>query len=126
MHGYTKTYFLDETGRFFRDDTGNRDHNNIINFEVELGRNNFETEAMKTYHTAYVYSEKALGTQILVSIDGGQFNNIGQITKDIEKIVFSPLRGRDVNYKFTNNSGGETPGINGVITMWAIDEREYA
>jgi hypothetical protein len=49
MNGYTKPYFTDETGRLFRDETGNLDNADPIPMEIEFGRNNLGTDQLKQY-----------------------------------------------------------------------------
>lgn len=125
MHGYTKPYFIDETGRVFRDETGNLDHFDTIPFEVEIGRSNFGVEQLKNYLGCYVESESARTALLMASVDNGQFKDVGQIIKDVEKIDFANLKGRDINYKISHNDGGEPPVIDGIASYWSHLETGY-
>ena len=88
MNGYTKPYFTDETGRLFRDETGNLDNADPIPMEIEVGRSTFGTDQKKVYDSVLVDSENARGALLQYAIDGGRFETLGQITDNIEKLVF--------------------------------------
>lgn len=127
MHGYTKPYFTDDTGRLFRDETGNLDHVDPIPMEVELGRNNFGFNQKKIFDSILVDSEKARGARLQYSIDGGPFKTFReQITDKVTKIQFPQgdqlIEGRDINYKFVHNDKGEAPVINGITTYYSVSE----
>lgn len=128
MHGYTKLYFTDETGRLFRDETGTVDNvsTDTIPFEVESGRLNLGTDQRKNFHSILVDSEKARGTILQYSIDGGSFKTLGDIESNIQKFTFPQagqlIEGRDINYKYVSNSDSETPIINGETTYFSVTE----
>lgn len=126
MHGYTKPYFTDDTGRLFRDETGDLDNADTIPMEVELGRNNFGTDQQKAYLSVLVDSENARGAILQYSIDGGRFETLGQITDRVTKLMFSQndqlIEGRDINYKIVHNDGGSAPIINGLTTYFSMRE----
>lgn len=126
MHGYTKPYFTDETGRLFRDETGNLDNADTIPFEVELGRNNFGTDQKKIYASVLADSENAQTASIQYALDGGAFKPLGQITGEVEKLVFKQggqlVEGRDINYKIVHNDAGSAPAINGLTTYYGVSE----
>lgn len=127
MSGYQKPYFLDETGRLFRDETGNLDHTDTIPFEIELGRNNQGTPLKKDYTGCVVQSEKAKGALLMVSLDGGAFRDIAQITTDIQEIRFpADISGSDINYKITHNNQGDGPIVDGVITYFSLEETKVS
>lgn len=128
MSGYTKPYFTDETGRFYRDETGNTDDGAVIPMEVELGRNQFGTDANKTYTAVLVNSEEASEATLLYSTNGEQFKPLGQIDKNVNKFSFSTSRqpdveGRDINYKFVHSDAGTAPILNGLSTTYQVQER---
>lgn len=127
MNGYTKPYFTDETGRLFRDETGNTDHGDTIPFEVELGGSTFGTPARKTYTALMVMSEAARTMQVQYALDGGAYNTLGQLTDDINKLVFptdeQAVEGRQISYKFVLNDAGDPPILNGLSTTYQIQER---
>lgn len=120
MNGYTKPYFTDETGRLFRDETGNTDNGDPIPLEIEMGRNNFGTDQTKRFLAVLVDSENARGAVLQYSIDGGVFNSLGQITDNVQKMIYPQggqlLEGRDINYKIVHNDTGDPPIINGLTT----------
>lgn len=120
MHGYKKPYFVDETGRLFRDETGNLDHYDTIPFEVEFGRDNFGNTLKKSLHSYLVDTDRAVGVQVLASIDGGNFDFLGQITQRICEFIYRyGTEGHDVNYKFTLNDNVDPPIINSDTTYWS-------
>lgn len=127
MHGYKKGYFIDETGRLFRDETGYKDHNDTIPFEVELGRNNFGSPLRKNYHSVTLDVEQPAATVVHASVDDGQFVVLGQLTKAVQTINFKyGTSGHDVNYKFTHNDDGPGPIINAQDTYWSPQETQGA
>lgn len=126
MNGYTKLYFTDETGRLFRDETGNNDHGRTIPLDIELGRNNFNTDQKKTYNSVLVDSENARGATIQYSVDGGQFRTLGTIHDRVGLLVFKQrgqlVEGRDINYRIVHNEEGDPTVINGIITYYSVSE----
>jgi len=126
MNGYTKPYFTDETGRLFRDETTNTDNGDSIPLEIEHGRNNFGTDQRKVYHSVLVDSENARGANLQYSIDGGSFNTLGQITNNVQKLIFPQgqqlIEGRDIDYKVVHNDRGDAPIINGLTTYYSVAE----
>lgn len=126
MSGYTKPYFTDETGRLFRDETGNTDHGKSIPMEIELGRNNFGTDQTKRYLSVLADSENARGAVIQYSIDSAPFETLGQITENVEKMLYKQsgqlIEGRDIDYKIVHNDVGEPPIINGLTTYFNLSE----
>lgn len=127
MSGYTKPYFTDETGRLFRDETGNVDNADSIPFEIEIGRNNLGTNQRKGFHSLLVDSENSRGASLQYSIDGGPFKTIaGNITNKVQKLVFPQggqlVEGRDINYKIAQNDRGEPLIINGLTTYFTVNE----
>jgi hypothetical protein len=126
MHGYTKPYFTDETGRLFRDETGNLDNFDTIPMEVEFGRNNFGTDQLKEYLSILVDSENARGGVIQYSLDNGSFNTLGQTVETSTKLSFPTngqlKEGHDINFKFVHNDPGAAPAFNGLSTYFKIQE----
>lgn len=126
MNGYTKPYFTDETGRLFRDETGNLDNLDTIPMEIEFGRNNFGTDQYKEYISMIIDSENARGGIMQYSLDNGPFNTLGQTVTPSTKLSFPTnnqlKEGHDVNYKFVHNDGGDAPALNGMSTYFKIQE----
>lgn len=125
MTGYLKPYFTDDTGKVFRDNTGNTDAGSLIPFEVELGRTNFGTETVKNYIATYIETENARGAKVLVSIQGvtenPQYRELGQIQFPIDNIEF-PSRfttGRDISYKIVHMDIGDRPVLDGLATFYS-------
>lgn len=122
MHGYTKPYFTDETGRLFRDETGHLDNEDTIPMTIELGRDNFGTNERKSYQTAVIDSEAARGAIIQYSIDGGEFQTLGQVTNLVTVLPFpargQQITGRDINYRVVHNQKGSQAIINGINTYF--------
>jgi hypothetical protein len=126
MNGYTKSYFTDETGRLFRDEIGSLDNADPIPLEIEWGRNNFGTDQKKTYFSALIDSENARGAIISYSVDGKEFQVLGQITEDVVVLPFKQrgqeVQGRHISFKITHNDPGTQPMINGITSYHAIVE----
>lgn len=126
MHGYRKPYFTDDTGRLFRDETGNLDNFDPIPMEIELGRSNMGTDQTKRPLAVLVDSEAARGGTLQYSIDGGPFKTLGKIVDNVQKMVFPQkgqmIEGRDIDYKFVHNEPGDPPIINGLTTYSTVSE----
>lgn len=123
MNGYTKPYFQDETGRVFRDETGNLDNADQIPFEIETGRSDFGTPTEKNYTGCIILSEKAKGALVLVSRDNGNWVDVGQVTQDIQEFRFpAEFRGRDINYRISYNNQGDGPSVDGITTYFSSGE----
>lgn len=125
MNGYTKPYFTDETGRLFRDETGNLDNFDTIPMEIELGRNNFGTDQLKVYMSVLIDSENARGAVLQYALDAGPFNTLGQLTDTSTKISI-PTKGQlvqahDINYKIVDNTQGDPTAFNGMSTYFKIE-----
>ena len=123
MHGYTKPYFIDETGHVWRDETGNKDGEDTIPFEVELGRDQEGTPLKKNLIGCLAQTDNARGAQIFRSIDGGNWSDVGQVTENNQEFTFKAGSiGRDVNYKIVHNDAGDAPSIDGIITYDSGEE----
>lgn len=126
MNGYTKPYFTDETGRLFRDETGNLDNFDSVPMEIEIGRNNFGTDQLKAYMSILVDSENARGALVQYALDNGPFNTLGQLTEPSTKISLptnSQLsEAHDINYKIVDNTQGDPTAVNGMSTYFKIQE----
>lgn len=127
MNGYTKPYFTDDTGRLFRDETGNLDNADTIPFELEIGRDNMGTDQTKGFMSALLNSENARGGSLQYSIDGGSWQTfVEQIVHPVQTFIFPQagqhLEGRDINYKIVHNDAGDPPVINGITTFRTLTE----
>lgn len=126
MNGYTKPYFTDDTGRLFRDEITNLDNVDTIPLEMELGRDNMGTDQVKKFSAVLVDSENARGAYLQYSLDNKQFHNLGQITENVQKMIFPQggqlVEARDIDYKFVHNDAGDPPVINGLTTYFSMSE----
>lgn len=123
MNGYLKPYFLDDTGRLFRDETGNLDHMDTIPFEVVTGRDNLGTALLKSFNGCIIESEFARGALLMASVNNGRFQDLAQITGDVQVVKFPlNMRGRDINYKISQNSPGDPPVVDGITTYFVEEE----
>lgn len=126
MHGYTKPYFTDETGRLFRDETTHLDHNDTIPMDIEFGRDNFGTNRRKSYQSATIDSEAARGATIYYALDEGKFEVLGEVTSNVTILPFPTrgreIQGRSINYRVAHNNPGAQTTINGVTTDFNVIE----
>lgn len=123
MTGYNKPYFLDETGRLWRDETGNLDGVDTIPFEVQFGRNNQGSELKKNYVGLSIQTEKSRGAQVMMALDNGQFKDIGQITTDTAEFRLpTSTIGHDVDFKVIHNDSGDAPSIDGITVYFSLVE----
>lgn len=126
MHGYTKPYFTDETGRLFRDETTQLDHADTIPMDIEFGRDNFGTNRRKSYLAATVDSEAARGATVYYSLDSGKFEVLGEVTDNVTILPFPTrgreIQGRDINYRIAHNNPGSQTVVNGITTDFNVIE----
>lgn len=126
MNNYVKPYFTDETGRLFRDETGNTDNGESIPLEIEIGRSNFGTDQKKGFGSIIADSENARGAIIQYGLDGGAFNTLDEIHKNVQKLTFPQnnqlIEARDINFKIVHNDKGDPPIFNGLTTYYYLTE----
>lgn len=131
MTGYRKTYFTDDTGKVFRDETGNTDAGDPIEFELQTGRLNFGQEQVKNYIGMYLETENARGARIMVSVAGidenPQFQSVGQVESTIQNTTFpqNMTTGRDIDVKITHMGPGDRPVISGISIFSSLMESGY-
>ena len=123
MNGFTKPYFTDENGYLFRDETGLTDAGVSIPMMVEFGRTNCGTEQAKIFGSTLVNSERSRTGIMQYSLDGGNWQTLGQISEDLGELSFpqkepSLRTGHDINLRFTHNSTGDPPYFNGWTVYW--------
>jgi len=125
-NGFIKPHFTDETGRLFRDETGNLDNTDNIPMEIELGRNNLGTDQDKRFMSVLVDSENARGGNLQYSVDGKSFQTLGKIVDNVQKMIFPQrgqlIEGREIDFKFVHNEPGDPPVINGLTTYFMVSE----
>lgn len=127
MNGYTKPYFTDENGYLFRDETGLTDAGNSIPMMVEFGRTNCGTEQAKIFSAALIDSERTRTGLMQYSLDGGNWETLGQIVEDIGELTFTQKDnrkiGHDINLRFTHNNAGDPPYFNGWSLYYNVTQQ---
>ena len=119
MHGYDKAYFGDDTGRFYRDDTGLTDNGVPVQFLVETKRAHQDIpEETKVYRRIYVYSQDGQGAIVSCSIDGGEWQTLGQLNKNVTSFELKDKPGRDIAIRISQNNGGEAVTFIGWSLVW--------
>lgn len=120
-------YFQDDTGLILKDETTNLDLTATIPWFVELGRDHFNFDELKSYQTVYVYSKAPRSVIVQYSLDAGEWFTLGELKEKVQKFVF-PLNteGHDINYRLSLNAIGEPPVIEGISTHYSVIEGFYA
>ena len=119
--GNVRPHFFDETGQLWLDESGDMDDDKIIPLEVELGDDTFGIDERKDYVGVAIYSKNSAATRIQVSIDGGEFIDVGQITQPVERIRFAGLRsntGTMINIKIVNSSSKDPVEIHKMVVYY--------
>ncbi len=123
MHGYEKIYFGDDTGRFYRDETGLDDNGFPIQFLIETKRFHLNLpEETKTFRRIYVYSQGGQQASFSVSYDGGEFETLGQLNKNVTSFDLGEKRARDISFRVSQNNSGEPVVFLGVGIVWLRGE----
>ena len=119
MHGFEKIYFGDDTGRFYRDETGLTDGGKPIPFLIETKRYHLGMpEETKTFRRLYVHTQNGNQAAVSISIDGGEYQVKGQLDKNITSIELGDVKGRDISVRISQNNGGESVTYIGVSIIW--------
>lgn len=127
MHGYEKTYFGTSDGRVYRDETTLTDWKRPIQLLVETKRFHQDLpEETKTYRYAYIYTQNGQNAFASYSIDGGEWQVIGQLAKNVTRVDLRDVKGRDIAFRVTQNNGGESVVFIGVSVVWLKGERYAA
>jgi len=119
MHGIEKPYLGDDTGRIFRDDTGNTDNGKSIPFLIETKRLHQNLpEEIKTYRKMYVYTKNGQNAVVSVSVDGKDFQVYGQCNKDFTVVYLKDVKGKDISVRITQNDSGQPCTFLGFAINW--------
>lgn len=112
-------HFFDEHGQLWVDEQGDDDNGKVIPFDVELGDDLFGTDEQKEYYGIKVYASAVAATKVFVSIDGGQPEDLGQLTKGIQTIEFhKPHVGSQINVRFVDSSSKKPVQIDRAVLWW--------
>lgn len=122
--GNVHPHFFDQLGQMWVDEEGTDDNGEAIHFEVEPGDDTFGIDELKSWVGIKVYSENATGTKLFAQIDGGEWKDLGQITKRVEAISIATLpKGMMINFRAVSSIKGDTPQID-KITVWFNREED--
>lgn len=122
--GNAHPHFFDEVGQMWVDEEGTDDNGDAISFEFEPGDDNFGVDELKSWVGIKVYSKAATGTKLFAQIDGGEWYDLGQITKRAEAISIAKLpKGTLINFRPVSSIKGDTPQIE-KITVWYNREED--
>ncbi len=122
--GNAHPHFFDELGQMWVDEEGTDDNGDAISFEFEPGDDNFGIDELKSWVGIKVYSKNAVGTKLFAQIDGGEWYDLGQITKRAEAISIAKLpKGTQINFRPVSSIKGDTPQID-KITVWFNREED--
>lgn len=117
-------HFFDELGQMWVDEQGTDDNGDAISFEFEPGDDNFGIDELKSWVGVKIYSKNATATKLYAQIDGGEWYDLGQITKRVEAISIAKLpKGTMINFKPVSSIKGDTPQID-KITVWFNREED--
>ncbi len=116
-------YFQDDTGLILKDEDGYLDVAATIPWAIEMGRDNFNFDELKSYSKIYVYAKAARGVLVQYQLDGEGWKTLGEIVGTVTKLTF-PLNteGHDINFRLASNAPGEPPVIEGLSTHYSVLE----
>jgi len=125
--GFSKPYFFSDTGYSYIDDTGDLDDDQAISFEMDLGKTNYSTEAIKQFVGAYVYSHDANGLKIQIIVDDNKPITVGEIVGPAHQITYANDRkpipnGTTVNVKIIGAINGPPQSIEAFYDHFNIVE----
>lgn len=125
--GFSKPYFFSDTGYSYIDDTGDDDDGQAIQFEMDLGKTNYSTEAVKQFTGAYVYSHDASGLKIQLIVDDKRPITVGEIQGPAHQVTYKNDRkpiptGTTVNIKIVGATLGPPQSIEAFYDQFNILE----
>ncbi len=124
--GNAHPHFFDETGQMWVDEEGTDDDGEAIHMETELGNDTFGVDEIKKYVGCKIYSENAVGTKLFAQVDGGEWKDLGQISKPVEAIALNGLgAGTMLNFKTVSSFKGDTPQIDKIVVWFNREEDTF-
>lgn len=125
--GTIRPHFFDEHGAMYVDELGDDDSGQTIQTDVTLGDDNLQVDEDKSWVGLKIYGRNCVGTKVLVSIDYGDWNEIGELRKNIDKIAVPKVvpKGTMINLRFTNSSSGDAPEIHKALVYFNIEEDTF-
>jgi hypothetical protein len=124
--GLVHPHFFDEKGQLWVDEQGNDDDGAVIPFEAELGDDNFGYEELKAYYGIKVYAKAVAACKVMVSLDGGQFIDQGQLTKPIQAIRFKNMvNATTINVKFVDSSSKAPVEVDRATVYYDLEEDTF-
>lgn len=124
FNGTAHPHFFDQTGQMWVDEEGDTDNGAPIPMEAELGDDTFGVDEVKKLHGIKVWSSAVSACKVFVSVDGGQFMDLGQLTKPVEAISLekAPL-GTMINIRIVD-SASLAPVQVDKMTVWYTREED--
>lgn len=122
-----RPHFFDEHGNFWVDEEGNDDAGTTIPLDVEIGDDNLQVDEIKSFYGIKVYGKNCVTTKILVSIDRGDWIDIGEMNKNIDSIAYPKdlPSGTMINHRFTNSSTGDPAQIEKVVVYYSSEQDTF-
>lgn len=128
--GSRKLYFLDNTGKLFKDDTGDLDDDDTIPYRLLYGRNNSGTISSKTYDGYYIIGHNLAGAKVRVYVDGkpdpielkAVLLSDGYIQA---KVGNKNVSGRDIKLEITHNGKGSPIVVEGYAAYLGAEENRF-
>lgn len=124
--GNFKPHFFDQTGQMWVDEQGTDDNGQAIHMAPELGNDTFGVDEQKNFYGVKVYSHNSASTKIYASVDDGDWQEVGQITKPVQAILLNKVpKGTMINFKFGNSFLGDTPQIDKMVVWFNREEDTF-
>ena len=119
MHGYEKMYFGSSDGRVYRDEIGLTDWTRPVQLLVETKRWHQDSpEETKTYRYAYIYTQNGQNAIVSYSVEGKEWQVVGQLSKNVTRVDLKDVTGRDIAFRVAQNNGGESVVLIGVTVIY--------
>lgn len=126
FNGNRDLYFVSDTGKFCRDNSGNLDGTDPIPLVVRFGRNHSGTSLDKTYQGFYVFGENIAGAEVRCFTNGNTNKafNLGKLKDNISAVeIGQDVHGRDINLEIAITGKGDPPAIDG-YEMFAMTQED--
>ncbi len=126
--GVIKPHFFDEHGKMWVDETGDDDNGTTIHMSADVDPSDLGIDEIKDFKGIKVWSDNSAATKIVASIDGGDFKEVGEITKPIQVLSFGKgnlPKGTNINIGFRNSSSGDACQIDKATIYYSREEDTF-
>lgn len=123
-------YYYSTDGYLYKDNdsSSNLDHNKIIPFEIDLGRDTLGGEQTKRAVGLFLFTENCEGMMVKVSTGGGQPRTVGKVKSNEQYLQYrrdsedGVLSASTYNVFLSDATDGDPQVVHGVVQYFNVEE----